>query len=480
MKSLEEIRDLLPSIVHGCYQLPGDSSAVHYIPCSGGADSTAMAIVMHAMFPLVNFRLLFTDTKAEQPELYEGLSRLENYLGKKIIRVEPKLGLYEMIELPTEEGGYNGFLPGPNARWCTRVLKLEPFEFFMDDLRVGEEQVYTYVGIRADEMERTGLISHRDWILTELPFQSLGIGREEVFRILGLTVGIPRFYRYRTRSGCSCCPFQRKSELIGLLQADPIEFMRGAGYEKLSDKDTDRHPENSPKIWSETGMSMNHLTFPVPRFVDARTSNTAEIIPINTPIKRRNQQTVDLFDAEPMVGLWVGCEFLVNAGVGDHGVWWQGLVTFSTQRHSLNVQLQSHYEHRIQTPEVFGLSPEDMKEELKLVTYYIEVPASLLDTSKPSKGSFTWTQDESYIRLKHIFGWAQRTLHLAGLTQSAEEYAGAPEGSWKHEQWEGVQAAISRVKAEAGKLIRMEPFIPVDKIHEVLDEKLVSCAMCSI
>lgn len=480
MKTLVEIRQSLESIIKGCYQLPGDKDSVHYIPCSGGADSTALAIVLHALFPEVDWKLIFTDTGAEQPELYDGLDRLEAYLGKKIIRIETKLGLYEMIELPKEQGGYNGFLPGPASRWCTRELKLEPFERYMNGARQAEETVYTYVGIRADEMQRIGLISHEDWIETEMPFRDLEVGREEVFRILDLSIGIPSFYRYRTRSGCSCCPFQRKSELVGLLQASPIEFKRGAGYEKLSPADQQRHPENSPKVWQQTGMALNHLTLPIPKFVDARTAEQHSGPTKTAKIGRRRQDTVDLFDSEKMAGLWVGCEFFVDPWVGDHGVWWQGLITFSTAKHALDIQLQSHRDHRVQTPETYGLTPEEMKSQLKLVAYYIEVPASLMDVSRPGGKSFTWTQGESYNRLRHLFDWAQRTLHAEGLRQMAEEYAGGREDSWQYEQWESTVAALQKLDGEIGRVIRMEAFNPKDEIQEVLDERLVSCAMCSI
>jgi hypothetical protein len=480
MKTLAAMQAELRAILKSCYQLKGNPDSLHFIPVSGGADSTALAIVLHVLFPLVDWRLIFTDTGAEQKELYEGLDKLEMYLGKKITRIKQPLGLYEMIELPKEQGGYNGFLPGPSHRWCTRYLKLEPFENFMNDVRTGDETVFTYVGIRADEQQRIGLISHKDWIETEMPFQDLGIGREEVFRILDMTIGIPSFYKYRTRSGCSCCPFQRKSELVGLLQAQPIEFRRGAGYEKLSPADEGRHPENSPKVWKQTGLAMNHLTLPIPKFVDARTADQRSGPVKKAKVGRRRQDTVDLFDSEPMAGLWVGCEFFVDSWVGDHGVWWQSLVTFSTHKHALDMQLQSHYEHRIQTPETYGLSPEEMKQQLKLVAYYIEVPASLMDTSRPGKGSFTWTQGESYNRLRHLFDWAQRSLHAEGLRQSAEDYAGARIDSWQYEQWESTMAALQKLDGETGRVVRTEVFTPVDKIHEILDERLVSCAMCSI
>jgi len=50
---------------------------------------------------------------------------------------------------------YGGFLPSSNARWCTKKLKLEPFEKY-----VGTEPVISYVGIRGDE-EREGYISSK-------------------------------------------------------------------------------------------------------------------------------------------------------------------------------------------------------------------------------------------------------------------------------------------------------------------------------
>ena len=41
---------------------------------------------------------------------------------------------------------FGGFLPSSNMRWCTKMLKLKPFEEY-----VGDDSVRMYVGIRADE-----------------------------------------------------------------------------------------------------------------------------------------------------------------------------------------------------------------------------------------------------------------------------------------------------------------------------------------
>ncbi len=56
-------------------------------------------------------------------------------------------------------------MPSSNARWCTKTLKLEPFEEF-----VGKEPVVSYVAIRGDE-DREGYISKKPNIQSIFPFR---------------------------------------------------------------------------------------------------------------------------------------------------------------------------------------------------------------------------------------------------------------------------------------------------------------------
>lgn len=58
-----------------------------------------------------------------------------------------------------------GYLPSPQARWCTQKLKLAEFEKF-----VGEEPAISYVGIRGDE-EREGYVSTKPNIQAIFPFR---------------------------------------------------------------------------------------------------------------------------------------------------------------------------------------------------------------------------------------------------------------------------------------------------------------------
>ena len=79
---------------------------------------------------------------------------------------------------------YSGFLPSPQARWCTRKLKIEPFERY-----VGADTAFSYIGIRADE-DRQGYtpkkppaFSDRPNIVPVYPFKDDGIDLSTVKEI---------------------------------------------------------------------------------------------------------------------------------------------------------------------------------------------------------------------------------------------------------------------------------------------------------
>jgi hypothetical protein len=106
------------------------------------------------------------------------------------------------------------------------VLKIKPFEEF-----VGDDPVISYVGIRADE-NREGYVSHKLNIKAVFPFAQDGIVREDVFRILEESVGIPAYYEWRSRSGCFFCFFQRQEEWLGLKRRHPDLFVKAVEMEK--------------------------------------------------------------------------------------------------------------------------------------------------------------------------------------------------------------------------------------------------------
>lgn len=101
------------------YQVPGNPHTdVYLLPVSGGADSSALAILLHEIAPHVPFRMVFTDTGAEERETLETLERLETWIGKPIERLGEK-SLFDLI------AQYKGFLPSPKDR----VLKPPIFTY---------------------------------------------------------------------------------------------------------------------------------------------------------------------------------------------------------------------------------------------------------------------------------------------------------------------------------------------------------------
>ena len=193
----------------------------HILGLSGGKDSAALAIYLKQQGRADRLEYFFCDTGAELPEVYEYLDRLEDYLASPIARLSSGRDFDHHLKR------FNNFLPAPHARWCTRVMKLEPLEAY-----VGDDPCVSYIGIRADE-RRGGYISHKPNIKAVYPFIEDGIVRADVFRILEDTVGIPEYYRWRSRSGCYFCFFQRQDEWLGLADNHPELFERAKRYEKV-------------------------------------------------------------------------------------------------------------------------------------------------------------------------------------------------------------------------------------------------------
>ena len=210
-------------------QLDSDGAKVdvkhtrHVLGLSGGKDSAALAIYLKDQRRDEKIEYFFCDTGAELLEVYEYLDRLEDYLGKPIERLSSGRDFDHHLKR------FNNFLPAPHARWCTRVMKLEPLEAF-----IGSDPCVSYIGIRADE-QRGGYISHKPNIKAAYPFIEDGIIKADVIRILQESVGIPDYYRWRSRSGCYFCFFQRQDEWIGLAENHPELFERAKAYESIDD-----------------------------------------------------------------------------------------------------------------------------------------------------------------------------------------------------------------------------------------------------
>jgi len=205
------------------------SLAKHVLGLSGGRDSAALAVYMRQHHPDLDIDYFFTDTGKELPEVHEFLGRLEGFLGKEIVRLNPDRNFDFWLKQ------YNNFLPSPQSRWCTRQLKLRPFENWAHNILKNGNMVYSYVAIRSDEEYREGYTSKHKNLIVKLPFKEVGIDKEGVLEILEAAgLGLPKYYSWRTRSGCTFCFFQQKIEWIRLKEHHPDAFEEAKAYEKTA------------------------------------------------------------------------------------------------------------------------------------------------------------------------------------------------------------------------------------------------------
>ncbi|MDF1775729.1 MAG: phosphoadenosine phosphosulfate reductase family protein [Rhizobiaceae bacterium] len=226
------------------------SATRHVLGLSGGRDSAALAVFMRQRHPEIEVEYFFTDTGKELPEVYNYLTKLEGYLGKSILRLNPDRDFDYWLK------SYKSYLPSPQSRWCTRQLKLRPFEQWVRQFLEADETVISYVAIRSDEDYREGYQSNKDKLLVRLPFKDSSIDKAGVIEILeGSGLGLPDYYDWRSRSGCTFCFFQQKIEWVRLRERHPEAFEEAKQYEKSAIE------HGSPFTWSH-GESLNELEKP--------------------------------------------------------------------------------------------------------------------------------------------------------------------------------------------------------------------------
>lgn len=274
----------------------------HVLGISGGKDSAALAVWMRDKHPDLDIDYFFTDTGEELPEVYEFLGRLEGYLGKPIMRLNPRRDFRFWLR------EYNHFLPSPQTRWCTRMLKLRPFEEWIKPWLAAGDRVFSYVAIRADEDYREGYSSKAPNLIVRLPFREAGVDKPGVVDILESSgVGYPKYYEWRSRSGCTFCFFQQKIEWVRLKEHHP------EAYDEAKELEKDALEHGSPFTWSK-GESLWDMEKPeriaeIKAEYEIRRARLRRSIPINPlrPVKECPEDIDDVYGEDEGGGACVVC-----------------------------------------------------------------------------------------------------------------------------------------------------------------------------
>lgn len=176
-----------------------------------------MSLRLAEVEPENDYEYVYTPTGNELPEMAAHIAKMETILGKPIRNLAPQT----LVQIIDEQK----MLPNFWARFCTRKIKIYPFENFIRS--VGPCVVY--VGIRADESgDREGVDYDRlEGVTRRFPMDEWGWNIGDVLNYLECRgIKIP----YRT--DCAWCFFQKLYEWY-LLWRDHLDiWMEGEAIEK--------------------------------------------------------------------------------------------------------------------------------------------------------------------------------------------------------------------------------------------------------
>jgi hypothetical protein len=220
----------------------------HIGAISGGKDSVCMAVLLTETYPQIDFTWVCTPTGNEPPEWFAHMRALRERIGPIIPIMYPG-GLAALISQ------WNA-LPNWRQRWCTRVLKIEPFAAYL----MKNSPARFYVGLRADEEQREGG-DYQEVPNVEMvfPLRDAGMDKPAVIRFLAeRSVTIPR------RTDCMVCFFQRLIEWYELWRENPAAYAQGEQWESETGH-TFRSPRRDTQPASLAGLRAKFETGWIPR-----------------------------------------------------------------------------------------------------------------------------------------------------------------------------------------------------------------------
>lgn len=195
------------------------SKILHVVALSGGKDSTAMALRLRELNPKTKYVYICTPTGNELKEMFDHWRLLSDLLGSPLT---PVLG--GTLEGIIDE---ENMIPNFRARFCTRKLKIEPYAAWLMQQCEKFEKIVSYVGIRADEMEReAGDYTNIPGVESLFPMREWGWSIRDVIEYLDdHNIKIPK------RTDCALCFYQRLGEWWDLWKNYPDEYEKGVQIE---------------------------------------------------------------------------------------------------------------------------------------------------------------------------------------------------------------------------------------------------------
>lgn len=195
----------------------------HIVALSGGKDSTAMALRLKELHPEMDATYVITPTGNELPSMIEHWRHLAQMLGQPLTPLVANGKLYATHTLQSLIREQKA-LPNHRSRWCTRVLKLEPYYSWL----ATQAPAISYVGLRADEQSRPGMLfPDTDGIQMRFPMREWGWKLQDVLDYLaekGVTVP--------ERTDCAACFWQKIGEWYMLWRDNNAQYLEAEELEE--------------------------------------------------------------------------------------------------------------------------------------------------------------------------------------------------------------------------------------------------------
>ena len=190
-----------------------ENGVLHIVALSGGHDSTILSVELAEREPRP-YTYVCTPTGDELPEMFAHWKRLGEVLGSRIVPIMNGT----LASVIRDQGA----LPNFRMRFCTRILKIEPYrKFLKEQAAIGP--VVSYVGLRADEPGRAGgAYDDIEGVEMRFPLREWGWGEPEVQTGLA-----DRGISCPVRTDCARCYHQRIGEWF-LLWMDHRDLFESA------------------------------------------------------------------------------------------------------------------------------------------------------------------------------------------------------------------------------------------------------------
>lgn len=187
-----------------------------FISFSGGVESTAMCLLYGK-----GATAIFADTGSEHAKMYDRLDYVENMLKTyhdgdfeiKRIRASVEVKGSKLQSL-TDYILKSAFFPSPRQRFCTRMFKVQPIDYYLSQF----DECELMIGLNVDEADnRTGNYLEGNNIIYRYPLVEDGYSRDDCYEVLKRYGLEPDFPAYMERGGCKFCPFKSKKEYAAMV-----------------------------------------------------------------------------------------------------------------------------------------------------------------------------------------------------------------------------------------------------------------------